>query len=403
MRSLLNYRNYGRLWRVYGRSVVRYTTARKVLNALKTEWAYRRRIADVRSYPYILFLEPLYYCNLDCPFCDRQVFPDARKGREAAGKLSLDLFDRILDEMGDYLFQCQIFGQGEPMLDWARTRAIIEKCHRRRIFTLLSTNCTLITPKSADELVTCGLDHLVCAIDGISQESYAKYRVGGNVEQALAGMRHVVEARRRHRSGTEIEWQFLVYKDNLHELPRARKLAADLGVFLRTSPMRGMEFDDDLQREWLPDASSTDGAPYQAGRITDGQTIYPWPCYFLWRSLVLNSNARVARCLVYQNVAEYGSLNDSSVHALYNHPSAQRARQLFSRKPVPDGPFPSPCNNCSWYERHHGGPNLGKHASLRAAAAEADSAFSASFVPVTVNRSNRHNAQLPPVESVGTH
>src|SRR5438874_11238020 len=169
MRSLLNYRNYGRLWRVYVRSAWRYLTPRKLANALRTEYAYRRRVSDVRSYPYILFLEPLYYCNLDCPLCDRQVFPDARKEKGAAGKLSLELFDRLIDEAGQYLFQCQLFGQGEPLLDWPRSRAIIESCHQRKIFTLLSTNCTLITEPMADEIVTSGLDHLVCAIDGVSQ------------------------------------------------------------------------------------------------------------------------------------------------------------------------------------------------------------------------------------------
>src|SRR4051794_9085148 len=105
--SFLNYKNYGRLWRVYGRALLRYGSLTKLLNALRTEVAYRRRVADVRSAPFILFLEPLYYCNLDCPLCDRQVFPEARK--KDAGRLSLELFDRILNEVGDYLFQCQIF------------------------------------------------------------------------------------------------------------------------------------------------------------------------------------------------------------------------------------------------------------------------------------------------------
>ncbi len=67
MASFLHYRNYGRLFNVYGRSQWKYGSVRKVLNALRTEWAYRRRRDLVRSYPYILFLEPLYYCNLDCP------------------------------------------------------------------------------------------------------------------------------------------------------------------------------------------------------------------------------------------------------------------------------------------------------------------------------------------------
>src|ERR1700712_5305243 len=98
--GLFNYRDHGRLWRVYGRSVMRYGSIKKFINAARTEWAYRRRVADVRSSPYILFLEPLYYCNLDCPLCDRQIFPDARSGSEA-GKLSLELYDRILEEVGD--------------------------------------------------------------------------------------------------------------------------------------------------------------------------------------------------------------------------------------------------------------------------------------------------------------
>ena len=357
--SLINYRNPGRLWRVYARSLLRYGSPKKIFNALRTEYAYRRRISDVRSMPYILFLEPLYYCNLDCPLCDRQVFPDARPGKQA-GKLSMELFDRLLAEAGDYLFQCQIFGQGEPLLDWPRTAQIIEKCRRRRIFTLLSTNCTLVTPNIAAEVVASGLDHLVCAIDGISQESYVRYRSSGQLRDAMAGMRLFVAERQRQKKRIEIEWQFLVHRYNTHERDEAAKMAADLGVHIRFAPLRGMEYSSALQEYWLPE----DGRTFQNGRLEPGKTRSAFPCYFLWRSLVLNSNGKAARCLIYQNVAEYGDLNDSSVRDLYNHPTVRRARQLFSKTPVPQGDFPVPCNNCSFFGRHHGGVNMDKHASL---------------------------------------
>jgi len=357
--SLINYRNSGRLWRVYGRSLVRYGSLKKIWNAVRTEYAYRRRIEDVQSMPYILFLEPLYYCNLDCPLCDRQVFPDARPGKEA-GKLSIELFDRLLDEAGEYLFQCQIFGQGEPLLDWPRTQQIIKRCSQRRIFTLLSTNCTLVTPAMAEEVVASGLDHLVCAIDGISQESYVRYRVSGKVKDAIDGMRYFLEERRRQRSRIEIEWQFLVHRYNAHEREEAAKMAADLGVFIRFAPLRGMEYVPALQEYWLPE----DGQTYQHGRLEPGKTQSLFPCYFLWRSLVLNSNGKMARCLIYQNVAEYGDLNELSARELYNHPTVRRARQLFSKGAVAEGEFPAPCNNCSFFGRHHGGVNMDKHASL---------------------------------------
>jgi len=356
--GLLNYRDYGRLYKVYGRSLLRYGTSRKVINALRTEYAYRRRISDVRSAPYILFLEPLYYCNLDCPLCDRQVFPDARKGKNA-GRLPLDLFDRLLDEVGDYLFQCQIFGQGEPLLDWKLSRKFIERSHARRIFTLLSTNSTLIKPQVAEELVTCGLDHLVCAIDGISQTSYETYRVGGEVEVALDGLRQVLQAKRKHRSRTFVEWQFLVHSRNEHEVEPAREMARKLGVHIRFAPLRGMEWDSDLEKEWLPQTGPWSAKdPHAAAGNT-------FPCYFLWRSLVLNSNAKVARCLIYQNVAEYADLNQVSVLQAYNDPSAQRARQLFSRGHVAPGEFPSPCTSCSYFARHHGEAPAGKRNAPR--------------------------------------
>jgi hypothetical protein len=73
----------------------------------------------------------------------------------------------------------------------------------------------------------------------------------------------------------------------------------------------------------------------------------------------------VARCLILQNVTEYADLNEMSVREAYNHPTAQRARQLFSRNAdVGVGEFPSPCGNCSYFKRHHGGPNMDKFGAL---------------------------------------
>jgi sulfatase maturation enzyme AslB (radical SAM superfamily) len=356
--QFLNYRNYGRLWRVYGKSLLRYGSVKKIANAFRTEIAYRRHTVDVRSAPYILFLEPLYYCNLDCPLCDRQVFPTARAND--AGRLTLELYDRILDEVGDYLFQCQIFGQGEPMLDWPLTRQIIERSHRRRIFTLVSTNCTLITPTVAQEVVACGLDHLVCAIDGISQESYALYRVGGKVEEALNGLRAIVEQKTKQRSKMEIEWQFLVHAKNAHEIDEARKLADELGVVIRFAPLRGMEWDRELESFWLGDGSHLIGQPMQKGQIVN-----PWSCYFLWRSLVLNSNGKVARCLIYQNVSQYANLHTDSVLSAYNHPSVQRARELYRKGEKPTGESPEPCASCAYFERHHGHRPVDRRTPLR--------------------------------------
>lgn len=345
---MINYRNYGRLWRVYGQSLVRYGTPRKFKNAFLTEYAYRRRRANVGSTPYLLFVEPLYYCNLSCPLCQRQSYVGARA--RDAGKLSLETFDRLLGEIGDDLFQCHIFGLGEPLIDWPLTREIVERAHKKRIFTLVSTNATLITPEMAEEIAQSDLDHLVCAIDGISQESYAAYRVGGNVDDALNGLRLVCEARDRFKKSLEIEWQFLVNRYNLHELDAARELANKLGVFLRFAPMGGMEWDAQLQDEWLPE-----NGEWGDSRLAPGQVRNPWHCYWLWRSATINSNGQLARCPGFQNVAQLGDVAEHGVMSLYNSPESQRQRKLFSPGDVGKRSFPEPCNSCAFYKREHGG------------------------------------------------
>ena len=348
---MLNYKthgNLGRLWRIYGRSVLRYGTPRKVLNALRTERAYRKRTVDVPTPPYVLFIEPLYYCNLHCPLCPRETQPEARQGE--VGKLDLALFDQILDEIGDYLFQCHIFGLGEPLLDWARTQQVIEKAHARRIFTLVSTNCTLVTPRMAEEIVSSNLDYLVCAIDGITQETYGRYRIGGKIEKALEGLRLLAEAKRRTGSRTEIEWQFLVNAHNAHEMEAALRMSQELGVRMRFTPIGGTENDPGLQQEWLPDLPD-----WQDGRVEPGRSRRGWHCYWLWRGLTINSNGQLARCPGYSNIAQMGSLQEHSIMSLYNGPASQRSRQLFQLGAVSPGEFPEPGNTCSSFEREHGG------------------------------------------------
>src|SRR5205807_10648562 len=135
------------------------------------------------------------------------------------------------------LLQCHSCGNAGPILHWPRPKYIIKAARRKRIFTLVSTNCTAITPKIAEDVVTSGLDYMVCAIDGTSQESYEKYRVGGQFEQAFEGMRMLCAAARRLRSPIALEWQFLVSKYSYPEMDRARELAKELGIFLRFSPL----------------------------------------------------------------------------------------------------------------------------------------------------------------------
>ena len=120
-----------------------------------------------------------------------------------------------------------------------------------------------------------------------------------------------------------------------------------------------MEFHPDLQDEWLPS-----NPEFAVARQQPGEVVNEWPCYFLWRSMVLSSSGTLTRCPIYENTSAYASFPEVSMLEAYNGPATQRARQLFSRKPVSDGEFPRPCTHCSFFGREHGGEYLDKHGSL---------------------------------------
>ncbi len=342
---VLNYRNFGRLWRVYGRSVIRYSSLRKISNALRTEWAYRRRSVDALTIPYVLFIEPIYRCNLHCPLCPRETHPEAREGED--GRLHHDLIEKLFDELGDYLYQCHIFGNGEPMMDWPRTKRIIGIAHRRRIFTLMSTNCTVMTERNAEELICSGLDYLVCAIDGTSQQSYEKYRVGGNYELALSNMRRLCQLRDRLRSKISLEWQFLAHGFNSHEITNARRIAGEIGIHLRVSPLGGIP--EQSSKQWLP----ADGS-WNQNFVVDHEPVRGFPCYWLWRAIVVNANGQLGRCPGHSNMHQLGSFASSSILSIYHGQQTRKARKLFVRGPVVEEHFPAPCETCDFFSREHG-------------------------------------------------
>jgi radical SAM protein with 4Fe4S-binding SPASM domain len=342
---LFNYRSAHRLLRLYGRAAVRGFTVRRFANAVRTELAYRRRKLDVRSMPYILFIEPLYYCNLKCPLCPRQM-PAYVSTRD---KLEVDLIDKVFDEVGPYLYQCSIFGNGEPTLDWGRTEQIIRQTRKHRIFSTVSTNATLITREMADRIVTSGLDYLVCAIDGATQETYEAYRVGGSFDDAMNGLKYVLEAKRKHKSRIVVEWQFLVNAFNEHELDTAREMARKLGVPIRFAPIGGMGKDIETQERWAAKN------PKYRGRVErEGVPLSPHHCYWLWRSIYINATGTMGRCPKYSGPNPIGDLREQRVVDIYNGKNSQLHRRVFNEQSLPaDEAIPAPCDTCTHYVRCH--------------------------------------------------
>src|SRR5436190_7909022 len=105
--------------------------------------------------------------------------------------LDQHFFKRMIDELASNLLYLVFYFQGEPYLN-PEFLDMVEYASSKKIYTATSTNAHFLNDENARRTVESGLDRLIISIDGVTQEVYEKYRVGGSVEKVLAGAENVI-------------------------------------------------------------------------------------------------------------------------------------------------------------------------------------------------------------------
>jgi pyruvate-formate lyase-activating enzyme len=228
------------------------------------------------SKPSRLIVEATNICNLRCPAC----FTGAGEVGRERSHMSLELFERLLDEIGRYLFHVEFYNWGEPLLA-KNIYPMIEAAARWGISTTVSTNLSFpFSDADAERLVRSGLTVLGVSIDGARQEAYAQYRVRGSLELVLENCRRIRDAKRRlGATRPRVFWEFHAFPHNVQDVPLARQLAAELDMHISVSP------------GWVIDSD------WEGGDVLDYPIEpQPFPCPFLWGTAVVNNDGGVAPC-----------------------------------------------------------------------------------------------------------
>ena len=227
-----------------------------------------------RSYPYIMTIAPCNICQLRCPGCFTGIINERRRKKfkqlpdaRPLARLSAGELDSIFDECGDVLVYCHFYNWGEPLLN-EDLAAYIRSASERNIYTKVDTNLSLrCSDERLEELVLSGLDELAVSIDGFSQESYEKYRVHGKLDLVMDNLQRIVEMRDRLGAAMKINWNFLIFSFNEHEI-------ADIAQFCRERNIdfvpKDASFTSKMPREWLP-SYRLEGKPnpYRGQRTTE--------------------------------------------------------------------------------------------------------------------------------------
>ncbi|MFO1039749.1 MAG: radical SAM protein [Geminicoccaceae bacterium] len=344
---------YTRMQR-HARAVLQHGSLRKWGNLARVEAERKLRRVTVTGHPYILFIDPCNFCNLRCPLCPTGM---NQLGRPQA-MLSLDCFKRYLEPHIPYAFEVNLHNWGESLLNKS-VYAMIEHAQSVNIGTNLSSNLVIAQDEDLDRLLDSGLEHLTVSLDGVDQASYSTYRVRGDFERVIENMGELLRRRRQRRATSPfVEWQYIVMKHNESRVDEAAALARKLGVDrLRFIPV-GLPYEArDRQRlaaEWFPTAFSGRDAGVETPQ-TFGQANRPSPCYYLYRSMVINADGGVSPCcIVYKEKRDFAHLEKdgpSDVMKIWNNDRFRSARSLYSAEAMDVRPK-TVCDGCDIFARH---------------------------------------------------
>src|SRR5574337_1130507 len=181
-----------------------------------------------RSHPSKLYVETATRCNLACPMCVKQTWnKDAAEGLIDSG-----LFGKLRPAF-PRLDALILNGIGEPLLH-PQLESFITTAKQEMPATGwagFQTNGLLIDDARACSLVASGLDKICISVDSIDPGVYRSVRAGGELERIEQAFSSLRSAKKNSRdSALKLGIEFVVMRDNLHELPRVVRWAARHGA-----------------------------------------------------------------------------------------------------------------------------------------------------------------------------
>jgi MoaA/NifB/PqqE/SkfB family radical SAM enzyme len=176
--------------------------------------------------PYWLTIDPTNFCQLQCPFCPT----GANRGVRDKANMTLEHFARFMETVGPTAIHVDFMNWGESLLNKSLPEMVaVAKSYGAEV--KLDANFNDVSEETIERLVLSKLDVLSLSIDGLTQETYERYRKGGRLDKVLANLETLARKRRELRSETpRVVWQFLVFRHNEHEAAGVEAFAKARGA-----------------------------------------------------------------------------------------------------------------------------------------------------------------------------
>jgi MoaA/NifB/PqqE/SkfB family radical SAM enzyme len=239
--------------------------------------------------------------------------------------MSVDQYRDVVRELTGHTAGVSLYYLGDPLTH----PHLDEICSVTRDAELNAHASTNFSFELSDErlrsLLTSGLTHLTVCVDGLTQETYQRTRVGGQIERVLDNLARLLSLRRTIRGDVpRVEVQFIKFQHNVAQVEEARVRLSEMGV-------------DQFTEFWgsLHNYTDVAGEQLRVGKAHRPRTVSRclWP-YF---ALLVRYDGGVIPCCTYRAGEQYadgvdrrevGNVFESGVWQTWNSPAYRALRRL---------------------------------------------------------------------------
>ncbi len=289
--------------------------------------------------PVSISLEPTTSCNLRCPEC----VSGLRSFTRPTGMLDSSFYRQIIDDLKNKLINLTMYFQGEPFLN-PDFFAMIAYAGKNDIYTFTSTNGHYLSEENAKRVIDSGLNRIIISVDNFNQKEYEKYRIGGNINTVIGGIKNLVRLRKSLKRRTPyIILQFLVNRDNENDFKSIKNMSYDLGadrVVFKTMQIYDYKNGSDfipLNKKYSRYQQSENDEYFFKNRLFNH-------CWKMWHSCVITWDGSLIPCCFDKNASHsIGSVNGQGVKDLWMNKAYTEFREtLFAARSSIDI-----CKNCT--------------------------------------------------------
>jgi MoaA/NifB/PqqE/SkfB family radical SAM enzyme/uncharacterized RmlC-like cupin family protein len=288
-------------------------------------------------------------CQLKCPSCPTA---NGKTGKTLGrGFLKFSDFKDLVDDNPE-IYDIELSNWGEIFLN-KDLLEIIRYAFRKgiKLSAKNGSNMNYLDKEIPEALVRYKFRIITCSIDGASQKTYSIYRVNGNFEQAISNIKKINFFKKKYNSYHPVlQWQFIAFGHNDHEIDKARKMAEELNmsfkVKLSWDDLYTDTFSPVKNTERIRKETSTGVANREEYRAKYGIDYVSRCCLRLWNKPRINYDGKLLGCSI-NYWGDYGNVFNNNLLEKMNGEKINYAREILMgrRKATPD----IPCSNCKVY------------------------------------------------------